>query len=125
MASVIRGSHRETRGTCINIIVTYIRKGLYLVAEWSRPMQAAVRKLGNSAGVIIPKSLLVELRLSAGDIMDMRLEDGRLILVPIPHTRRAGWAEASRAIAAVGDDALVWPKFGNAGDADLPCRQPR
>ena len=32
---------------------------------------------------------------------------------------RAGWAEASRAIAAAGDDALVWPEFGNAEDEGL------
>ena len=82
-------------------------------------MQAAVRKLGNSAGVIIPKSLLAQLRLSAGDTVDMRLEDGRLILVPIPRTKRAGWAEASQAVAVSDDDALVWPEFGNVGDTDL------
>jgi antitoxin MazE len=82
-------------------------------------MQTAVRKLGNSAGVIIPKSVLAELGLSAGDVVDMRLEDGRLILAPVQQIRRAGWAEASRAVAASGDDPLVWPEFGNAGDADL------
>ncbi len=51
--------------------------------------------------------------------MDMRLEDGRLILAPVQQARRAGWAEASRAVAAARDDALVWPQFGNAGDAEL------
>ena len=82
-------------------------------------MQTAVRKLGNSAGVIIPKSLLAELGLSAGDTVDMRLEDGRLVLAPSRHSRRGGWEEASRAIATMGDDALIWPEFGNAGDTDL------
>jgi len=81
-------------------------------------MQAALRKLGNSAGVIIPKPVLAELGLAAGDAVDMRLEDGRLILVPVRPARRSGWAEASRAIAAAGDDAPAWPEFGNAGDAD-------
>ena len=47
------------------------------------------------------------------------VEGGRLILAPVRRPRRAGWADASRAIAAVGDDALAWPEFGNAGDADL------
>ena len=82
-------------------------------------MQTAVRKLGNSAGVIIPKATLAELGLSAGDPVDMRLEDGCLILAPVRPATRAGWADASRAIAATGDDALVWPEFGNAGDDDL------
>ncbi len=82
-------------------------------------MHTAVRKLGNSAGVIIPKSVLAELGLSAGDAVDLRLEDGRLILAPVRRSNRAGWAEASRAIAQGGDDSLAWPEFGNAGDADL------
>ena len=82
-------------------------------------MQTAVRKLGNSTGVIIPKSVLAELGLSAGDAVDMRLEDGRLILTPLQPTKRAGWAEASRAVAAADEAPLAWPEFGNAGDADL------
>jgi antitoxin MazE len=82
-------------------------------------MQTALRKLGNSAGVIIPKAILDELDLSAGDAVELRLEDGRLILAPVRRPSRAGWADASRAIAEAGDDAPVWPEFGNVGDADL------
>ena len=82
-------------------------------------MQTALRKLGNSAGVIIPKSLLSELGLAPGDAMDMRLERGRLVLIPARPAHRAGWAEASREIAAAGDDAPVWPEFANADDAEL------
>jgi antitoxin MazE len=82
-------------------------------------MQTAVRKLGNSAGVIIPKSVLAELGLSAGDAVHMRLEDGHLVLEPVRRPRRAGWADASRALVAINDDSLVWPEFGNSGDADL------
>jgi antitoxin MazE len=82
-------------------------------------MQTAVRKLGNSAGVIIPKSVLTELGLSAGDAVHMRLEDGHLVLEPVRRPRRAGWADASRALVAINDDSLVWPEFGNSGDADL------
>jgi len=82
-------------------------------------MHTAVRKLGNSAGIIIPKSILSELGLSAGDAVDLRLKDGRLILAPARRSSRTGWAEASRAIAKAGDDSLVWPEFSNAGDADL------
>jgi antitoxin MazE len=82
-------------------------------------METTVRKLGNSAGVIIPKALLAELGLAAGDAVDFLLEDGRLILVPLRRGRRAGWAEASRKIAAAGDDALAWPEFANAADDEL------
>ena len=82
-------------------------------------MQTMVRKLGNSAGLIIPKPLLAELGLAAGDAVECRLEDGRLILAPARQARRNGWAEASRRIAAASDDALAWPEFGNANDTTL------
>ena len=82
-------------------------------------MRAAVRKLGNSSGVIIPKTLLEEAGVAAGDVMDMSLEHGRIVLVPVKRRVREGWAEAAKAIAAAGDDALVWPEFGNADDETL------
>jgi antitoxin MazE len=66
-------------------------------------MQTPVRRLGSSAG----------------DTVDLRLKDGRLILAPVRCPSRAGWADVSRAIAEADDDALAWPEFGNVGDADL------
>jgi antitoxin MazE len=32
---------------------------------------------------------------------------------------REGWAGDSQCIAEAGDDALVWPEFGNESDAEL------
>lgn len=82
-------------------------------------MQTTVRKLGNSAGLIIPKAILAELGLSAGDAVDLLHEDGRLVLTPVKCGRRAGWAEASRNIAAAGENVLAWPEFANAADDEL------
>jgi antitoxin MazE len=82
-------------------------------------MRAALRKLGNSSGVIIPKSLLRDLGMADGDPVEMTLEGGRIVLVPIKPRARAGWAEASRSIAAAHDDALVWPEFNDADDETL------
>ena len=82
-------------------------------------MRAAIRKLGNSSGVIIPKSMLAELGVGAGDPVDLTLEDSRITITPVRRRPRVGWAEASRTIAEVGDDALVWPEFGNLGDDEL------
>jgi antitoxin MazE len=82
-------------------------------------MRAAVRKLGNSSGVIIPRSLLRDLGISEGDPVEITLEAGRIVLVPIKRPTRAGWAEASRSITEAHDDALVWPEFGNAEDEAL------
>jgi antitoxin MazE len=69
--------------------------------------------------VIIPKPLLGEIGVEVGDAFDVKLEEGRIVLAPVTQRPRAGWAEASREIAQAGDDALVWPEFGNVGDDDL------
>jgi antitoxin MazE len=82
-------------------------------------MRAAVRKLGNSSGVIIPKSLLSEIGVGVGDTVDMTLEAGRIVLIPIKRRARAGWTEASQSIVEARDDALVWPEFGNIDDETL------
>ena len=82
-------------------------------------MRAALRKLGNSSGIIIPKPILAQIGVQAGDDLDLSLDDGRIVLVPARRHPRAGWAEAARRIAQAGDDALVWPEFSNADDADL------
>ena len=82
-------------------------------------MRAAVRKLGNSSGVIIPKSLLRDLGVAEGDSVEMTLEAGRIVLIPVRRQARAGWAKASRSIAEANDDALVWPEFGNVEDETL------
>jgi len=82
-------------------------------------MQTTVRKLGNSAGLIIPKPMLTELGLSPGDAVDCVLDEGRLVLTPVKPAPRTGWAEASRIIAEAGDDTPVWPEFANADDDAL------
>lgn len=82
-------------------------------------MRATIRKLGNAAGVVIPKAMLTEIGLSPGDAVDLALEDGRIALMPVKRRPREGWAEASQEIADAGEDALVWPEFGNDGDGKL------
>jgi antitoxin MazE len=49
----------------------------------------------------------------------MSIERDAIVLRKPRKGVREGWAEASKAIAASGDDGLVWPEFGNAGDADF------
>ena len=43
-------------------------------------MRATVRKLGNLSGVIIPKSMLAEIGLTAGDAVDLSLQEGRIAI---------------------------------------------
>jgi antitoxin MazE len=82
-------------------------------------MRSAIRKLGNSSGVIIPKSMLAEIGIAAGDPVDVALVDGHIAITPVKRRPREGWAESFRELAESGDDALVWPEFGNEGDDEL------
>ena len=82
-------------------------------------MRAAIRKLGNSSGVIIPKSMLAEVGLAAGDAVDLSLEDGRIAITPVKRRPREGWAAASAEIGELGDEDLAWLQFGNEGDDEL------
>jgi antitoxin MazE len=82
-------------------------------------MRAPVRKMGNSSGVIIPKPVLMQIGVEAGDDLDLSVDEGRILLAPVKRHPRAGWADASKRIAQANDDALVWPEFGNDDDADL------
>ncbi len=80
-------------------------------------MKTAIRRMGNSQGVIIPKPVLAQVGLE--DEAEMVVEKDCIVLRRPRNKAREGWAEASQKIAAQGDDELVWPAFANKGDADL------
>jgi antitoxin MazE len=80
-------------------------------------MITKVRRLGNSRGIIIPKPMLKLAGLE--DTAEIALERGAIVLRKPRQNPRQGWAEASRKLAELGDDKLVWPEFGNRDDGDL------
>jgi antitoxin MazE len=81
-------------------------------------MKSAIRKMGNSHGVIIPKPLLAEIGAKVNDPVELTVRKGKLVIEPLRPHPRAGWAEASKALHAAGDDKLVWPEFENEADKD-------
>ena len=80
-------------------------------------MEVAIRKMGNSQGVLIPKPFLVQVGFE--DAADMQVKNGVIEIRPIKRHPREGWAKDSQLIAALGDDQLVWLDVGNDGDAEL------
>jgi antitoxin MazE len=76
-------------------------------------MRSAIKKIGNSAGVIIPKPLLAQLEIEAGDSVDMVMEEGRLFIAKAKRNPREGWEEASKLIGADGlsEEDLEWLGF--------------
>ncbi|PZX32285.1 PemI-like protein; antitoxin of a toxin-antitoxin system [Cupriavidus phytorum] len=80
-------------------------------------MKATIRKMGNSQGVLIPKAILAQLGLE--NEVEMEIVNDTLVLRRPRQAPRQGWAEASRQIAADGDDTLVLGELPNVDDAEL------
>ena len=80
-------------------------------------MQVAIRKMGNSQGVLIPKPILAQVGLEG--VADLQVKNGVIEIRPLKSNPREGWAEDSARIAQARDDKLVWPEFGNADDTEL------
>jgi antitoxin MazE len=76
-------------------------------------MRATLARIGNSRGIRIPKPLL-----EASGIIDeveLGVEDGRLIVTPVPHPR-AGWEAAFAAAPAAPDEETFADDLSNGFD---------
>jgi antitoxin MazE len=82
-------------------------------------VQTAIKKIGNSSGILLPKPVLAHLHLATGDLINLDLQDGRVVLSAVQRHPREGWAEAAKALANADDDTPVWPMFDNDCDEDL------
>ena len=82
-------------------------------------MDIAIRNIGNSKGVVLPKPLLAQAGLDDATAAQVSVEDGAIVLRRPAAAPRQGWAEAARKLAAQGDDALLMGEFGNADDEEL------
>lgn len=82
-------------------------------------MQIAIRSIGNSKGVLLPKALLAQVGLDEDAAADVFVENGAIVLRKPAKQARAGWAEAAQAVTAAGEDSLLMGEFGNADDAEL------
>lgn len=82
-------------------------------------MLSALRKMGNSTGLIVPKAVLREAGVESGTTLDLIVEDGRIVAIPVRDEPRAGWAEAAQALANEPDDLADWRDLPNESDAEL------
>ena len=76
-------------------------------------MRANIIRIGNSRGLRLPKLILEQCGI--GDVVDLTIEDGLLIVTPLRRPRE-GWAEASRTAAARDDDRLLDPETSTTFD---------
>lgn len=80
-------------------------------------MRIAIRRVGNSKGIIIPTAMLAQVGLETE--AEVSIVDGALVVRAPSKSVRTGWAAASMALAEAGDDKLLLPEFANEGDAEL------
>ena len=78
-------------------------------------MKAALRKMGNSQGVIIPKALISQFGFDKE--VEMRVTPTGLVIEKPRAPKRAGWEEASAALAGERLDE-DWLGFDSKADKD-------
>ncbi len=82
-------------------------------------MEVAIRTIGNSKGVVLPKPLLAQVGLDGQTTVNMTIENGTIVLSKPVRSARSGWSEAAAALAAQGGDALLMGEFENEDDSEL------
>jgi antitoxin ChpS len=84
-------------------------------------METAIRKLGNSAGIILPAALLRSLKFEVGQTIDIEVEDGRLVVTPTK-SRRYTAAELNAQCnlrAPMPEDIVEWDSTPTVGSETL------
>jgi antitoxin MazE len=69
-------------------------------------MRTALQRLGKSRGIIIPDPIIAQLGFRRS--VELVVQGDALVIRNPKYRPRAGWAEASRALAELNDDELVW-----------------
>lgn len=82
-------------------------------------MKTAIRKMGNSQGILIPKPFLLETGLDVGEV-DLQVEKDSIVIRKPKKKAREGWAEACQQIAAkTADQVIAWPLLPKDTSADF------
>lgn len=82
-----------------------------------KSLPVAIRRIGNSLGIVIPKPVLTQVGLS--ESADLTVERGAIVLRRPRKAARSGWDEAARSVAIAEEDELLMGEFSNAADAEL------
>ena len=80
-------------------------------------MNTTIRNIGNSKGIILPKSILTQCDIE--NEVSIEVKDHHIIITAAtPAPKRKGWAKAFKEMAENGDDALVMPDIFNDENTD-------
>lgn len=82
----------------------------------SAPLQVAIRAIGNSKGVVIPKIILEQSGIQ--EIVEMSVEGEKIVLSKPKNAVRENWAKDAQSLAELGEDKLLLGDFANEIDGD-------
>ena len=74
-------------------------------------MKLAIRKIGNSKGIILPQNYLKECMID--DEVNVEIKNKHIVISAPEENKRKGWEESFKEMAANGDDKLVIPDVFN------------
>ena len=77
-----------------------------VITQGGERMKINLISIGNSKGIRIPSSVIKQCGL--GNELEMRIENGVIVLAPVRSVRE-GWSAAFEKMATVGDDAPLVP----------------
>ena len=70
-------------------------------------MKTSIVPIGNSKGIRIPKSILEQCDIQRE--VELKVEESRIIIMPVENHPRQGWEDAFRRMSANQDDELIIP----------------
>jgi antitoxin MazE len=70
-------------------------------------MKSNIRSIGNSKGIILPRSFLKECFIE--DEVNIEVKDHHIIISPADDVKRKGWEDAFKEMAVNDDDQLQFP----------------
>ena len=80
------------------------------------PLQVAIRAIGNSKGVVIPKIILEQAGIK--EVVEMSVDGEKIVLSKPKNTAREHWSRDAQSLAKVGEDKLVLGEFANEEDGN-------
>jgi len=82
----------------------------------STSLQIAIRAIGNSRGVVIPKIILEQSGIEG--VAEMSIDGEKIILSKPKSKSRENWAVDAQNLAKSGNDKLILGDFANDEDRD-------
>jgi len=70
-------------------------------------MTTTIRDIGNSKGIILPKSILSQCDIQKD--VSIEIKHHSIVITASPKAKRKGWAKAFKEMAENGDDTLAIP----------------